>query len=81
MEQFEFYKKQDSRAIQYMSEDVNDTVLKYIKSVIICFGWGAPTPPRLGAPPQTPCFPQTRKWVEYFKNTQFCKANFLVKES
>ena len=30
--------KQDSQAIQYMSEVVNDTILKYIKTVIICFG-------------------------------------------
>ena len=38
---------QDSRAIQYTSEVVSDTVLKYIKSVMICFGWG-------GSYPQTP---------------------------
>ena len=31
-------KKQDSRAIQYTSEVVNDAVLQYIKSVIICSG-------------------------------------------
>ena len=30
--------KQDSQAIQNTSEVVNDTILKYIKTVIICFG-------------------------------------------
>ena len=44
--------KQDSRAIQYPSEIVNDTILKYIKTVIICFGWGAPS--------QTPSFYQCK---------------------
>jgi len=37
--------QQDSRAIQYTSEVVNYTVLKYIKSVINCFSWGAPHHP------------------------------------
>ena len=37
--------EQDSQAIQYTSEVVNDTILKYIKTFITCFGWGsAPGP-------------------------------------
>ena len=50
--------QQDSRAIQYMSEVVNETVLKYMKTVII-FLPGRALPlqaPLAGAPPQTPCF-------------------------
>ena len=44
-------KKQDSRAIQYTSEFVNESVLKYIKSVIICFGWGGSAPSGWDATP------------------------------
>ena len=46
---FFFTIKQDSRAIHYTSEVVNDTDLKYLKSVIVYFSW------RLrNLPPQTP---------------------------
>ena len=39
--------KQDSRAIQYTSEIINETVLKNIKSLTISFGWGAAPRPRV----------------------------------
>ena len=42
---FSFNYKQDSQAIQYTSEVVHDTILKYIKTIIICFGWGGSAPP------------------------------------
>ena len=37
--------KKDSQAIQYTSEVVNGTIVKYIKTVIISFGWGVSSPP------------------------------------
>ena len=78
--------EQDSRAIQHTSEVVNDKILKYIKTVIICFGWGASAPPDplgWGSAPD-PVFlrcevPQTHKQVQYFKKYTILHSTSLSK--
>ena len=47
---FHSFCKQDIRAIQNTSKVVNDTVLKYKKSFIICISWGE------GSAPPDPVF-------------------------
>ena len=44
-------RQQDSRAIQYTSEVVNDTILKYIKTVIISLAGGGSAHPGWGSAP------------------------------